>query len=704
MSDSSRQAPRSDGGEHPGQLELKSGDLSQSAADHLLTLTARAVQAPIAMVHLLDGKQLRLIGSYGLPAHWAAVPAVPIASTLGGLVILAGQPLVIDDAACDPRVPADWAGHSVGERAYVGFPIRDVAGDVVGVCGVLDPQPRRWQAAQIAAVDEGARACAAFVGEQQSAAGADRARRLLAALLDSLRTGVAACDADGRLVFANAANQQLNGPLPDQVDLRAWARQRLAQDPPASLPPAALPLLRALDGEHLDAVEVVVERLPERPSVLLADAQPITDAVGESLGAVVTLHDVTRQHSSALLKDCELSVRRILSGSDTGPVDELLTEAIATVGQTLGWAATEFWAIDEISNVLRRQLSWTDAVHVEPRDVPDQLRYGQGMPGRAWQTSEAVWAIDLSTDADARVQSHDWGNLRSAVTVPVPIGSVTRGVLCCYSTYTERADDARTVVMTGIAAYIGQFLERRRAGTLTAELDSSRDEYIALVGHEIRTPLTSIGAYTDLMLHDADQPVADRLTMLQVVQRNVAGLHTIIDKLLDIAGMQAGRITMDAQTMDLSALVRTAVATARTDGRGRNLDLDLDVPDQAVLWGDPQRLGQVVDELLANALAWADDASRITVTVTATGPITVLTISNIGQVIPPAERDRLFDRFFRTEGARLHAIPGIGLGLSLARTIAELHGGTITATSDEEPAGTTFAVCLPTQPPAPTPR
>jgi signal transduction histidine kinase len=287
------------------------------------------------------------------------------------------------------------------------------------------------------------------------------------------------------------------------------------------------------------------------------------------------------------------------------------------------------------------------------------------------------------------------------VTVPVPIGSLTRGVFSCYSVYPESPDDVRTAVMTGIAAHIGQFLERRRAGALTAELDHSRDEYIALVGHEIRTPLTSIGSYTDLLLDDPDLSADDRLAMLQVVRRNVTGLHTIIDKLLDIAGMQAGRIAVEPHDMDLSAIVRAGAARAVDHATDKTVDVDLDLPERTPLWGDPGRLSQVIDELLANAVAWAADGSRIAATVSTEGPTTQLTVSNTGPAIPEAERDRLFDRFFRTASAGQRAIPGTGLGLSLVRTIVEQHGGAVTATSDDHPSGTTITVRLPTEAPTP---
>lgn len=199
--------------------------------------------------------------------------------------------------------------------------------------------------------------------------------------------------------------------------------------------------------------------------------------------------------------------------------------------------------------------------------------------------------------------------------------------------------------MTGIAAHIGQFLERRRGWDLTTEVGHSRDEYIALVGHEIRTPLTSIESYTGLMIEEPDLPASDRIEMLQVVQRNTGCLHIIIDKLLDIAGPQSGHVTVSSERTDLSAITQAAIADVRARVADKDVTFDIDVPDEAIVWGDPRRLAQVVNELLSNALDWADAGSRIIVTVTSEGPVAQLTVSNTGQVIPAAEHERIFQRF-----------------------------------------------------------
>ena len=225
----------------PGRWDLPFGSLPQATADHLVALVAQAAQAPTAMVHLLQDELLRLLGAVGLPEWWAAAPSIPVSTTLGGLVIAQGMPVVISDVAVDTRVPPEAPEAASGARAYAGFPIHDADGELMGVCAVLDYQPRLWQPEQLSAVDEGAQACTALVVEQRSAARADDARRLLAALLDSLQTGVAACDADGRLVFSNVANEDLNGAMPHDIDLRAWTRQQVAHAPATSLPPATFP-------------------------------------------------------------------------------------------------------------------------------------------------------------------------------------------------------------------------------------------------------------------------------------------------------------------------------------------------------------------------------------------------------------------------------------------------------------------------------
>jgi signal transduction histidine kinase len=243
-------------------------------------------------------------------------------------------------------------------------------------------------------------------------------------------------------------------------------------------------------------------------------------------------------------------------------------------------------------------------------------------------------------------------------------------------------------MVTGVAPTLGAFLARRRAERLTAELDRAHDQYIALAGHELRTPLTTIQSYTDLLLDEAGL-TEDQVHMLTAVQRNAAGLRAVVLKLLDVAALRAGRLDLQTERMDLVRTLRE-VATA-----GHAHPIRLDVPGTAVIDGDPVRLRQVADELIANAQVWAADDTAVDISLRTDRHTTVLSVSNTGIPIRPDEREYLFDPFYRGADARHHGIPGAGLGLSLARAVIDQHGGTISVSEPDDPV-TTFTVRLPT--------
>ena len=260
-----------------GRPQPPCSSLSPESADHLVALIARAAQAPTATIHLLEGDRLRLVAASGPTTRGASAPDATTPDP-GRSVIADGLPVVITTMAPD-GAPDDAPGYPTDGPAYVGYPIRDAdraRSQASAPCWTTshgDGNPN-----SSTAVDQGAQACTAFVVEQRSAAAPTTHAGLLAALLDSLQTGVAACDAHGRLVFSNAANEDLNGPLPGDTDLRAWTRHPCRHTGPSTRRGAA----DARPGRRTPPRRRDhVERPQQRPSMLLADAQPITDAAGE---------------------------------------------------------------------------------------------------------------------------------------------------------------------------------------------------------------------------------------------------------------------------------------------------------------------------------------------------------------------------------------------------------------------------------------
>ena len=287
------------------------GGMSQGAADRLAALTARAAGSGCAMIHLAEGRHTRLIGGHNMPAGFEQQTRVPRSTTLAGIVLRTGFPVVVADTHADPRVPPDAPVLTVGLRSYAGFPVRSPDGDIVGVCAVMDYHPRDWQPDELTAVDDGAQACTAFVAEQQAREGEHRQRMFRDTLLDSMDTGVAACDANGTLVVINrslrerlqvpaaGASGDPSGRPPMQAE--EWlARLPITQPDGTPVGARQAPLLRALDGGHVRGVDQILHTRDGRRS-LRVNAHPITADTGELLGAVSVFHDVTEVHRAAEL-------------------------------------------------------------------------------------------------------------------------------------------------------------------------------------------------------------------------------------------------------------------------------------------------------------------------------------------------------------------------------------------------------------------
>jgi signal transduction histidine kinase len=225
------------------------------------------------------------------------------------------------------------------------------------------------------------------------------------------------------------------------------------------------------------------------------------------------------------------------------------------------------------------------------------------------------------------------------------------------------------------------------------ELDRMKDEFVALVSHELRTPLTSITGYLELVLDDPELS-PDHRRFLDVVDRNSARLLRLVSDLLLVAQIESGKLTLDLEEVDLAGLARDAAEGLRPVADARDIDLRLEAGPVSTLMGDPARLGQLLDNLVSNAVKFTEPGGRVVVALGAAGEDIVLAVSDDGIGIPAAEQRRLFDRFFRASTAQERAIEGTGLGLTIVNAIVRAHGGTIEVTS-EEGEGTTFRVRLP---------
>jgi signal transduction histidine kinase/ActR/RegA family two-component response regulator len=227
------------------------------------------------------------------------------------------------------------------------------------------------------------------------------------------------------------------------------------------------------------------------------------------------------------------------------------------------------------------------------------------------------------------------------------------------------------------------------------ESDRQKDEFLATISHELRTPLNSMVGWTALMRAEACS-VAVHARGLDVIERNAAAQKRIVEDLLEMSRMIAGKLQLEARRIDLVDAVAAAVESVRPAATARGVALEASLPSLAVwVHGDPDRLQQIAWNLLSNAVKFTPPGGRVTVEAGADSGSAFLRVSDTGPGIAPAFLPHVFERFRQADGSTTRSFGGLGLGLAIARHLAELHGGSVRAESAGQGRGATFVVTLP---------
>ncbi|MBL7258313.1 sensor histidine kinase [Paractinoplanes lichenicola] len=634
------------------------------APDALARLAARLLEAPEAQLTLVDREGVLLAGGQGPPdadiARWA--------------------------------VSAGRAVQREAPPAFLAVPVLDGAGLPVGALAVLDSAARRW-------TGENAR----ILTELTALASPGSSASFLSSLIDNLPVGVIACDADGDIAVVNRPVRELIG-LPAEAAPRLYptrATGALFDADGRVVPWRESPIQRAARGERVDT-DLVVRVAGRRERIIAATAQPILDDDGRHLGAVAVAREVTALRRAERFRDCHRAVEEALSVA--GSAAEAAPGVLAALGTTLGWPAAELWLADEDSGELSVGGRWC----APGRGLEEVLTFapikGSGITGRVWSTGRPIWVPDIADSASLRTPLERQraaaclrAGLRTVLAVPVRDADTVLGVLTCYGDAPEPHEDLLALLLDGVAARIGVYIALRRAEALARQLSRAKDDFIALVSHEMRTPLTSIVASASMLGDEQSGLDEESRAMVDAVHRNATSLRAVVDTLLDLAGLDSGHVALRVEPVDLSDVVDSALAAARPHAVANGVRLHYEREEPLPLHGDRRRLRQVVDDLLANAIKYSPRGGDVEVTLVERAGVAELSVADHGIGTPAEERDRVFDRFYRASNVRHQGIAGKGLGLSLARTIVNLHGGTIRL-SGHPPHGTTVLIRLPISP------
>jgi PAS domain S-box-containing protein len=239
-------------------------------------------------------------------------------------------------------------------------------------------------------------------------------------------------------------------------------------------------------------------------------------------------------------------------------------------------------------------------------------------------------------------------------------------------------------------AYLGRVWTLREV-TEARQVDRIKDALVATVSHELRTPLTSIIGYLELL--GTGEPLGEEdARFVDIVRRNAARLQRMVEELLFLSRVDVGGLEFELDDVDVVELARTALGSADPAAAAKRITLEYDGPDTLHARADGNRLGQVFDNLVSNAIKFTPERGRVKVTLGSENGAIVASVCDTGVGIPLAEQSRLFERFFRSSATR--DLPGTGLGLTIVRAIVEGHGGSVVCTSNDG-EGTTFTFTLP---------
>ncbi|BAY28216.1 signal transduction histidine hinase [Nostoc carneum NIES-2107] len=249
-------------------------------------------------------------------------------------------------------------------------------------------------------------------------------------------------------------------------------------------------------------------------------------------------------------------------------------------------------------------------------------------------------------------------------------------------------------------------LEAERAQLLTQEQSAraaaetanhAKDEFLSILSHELRNPLNSLLGWAQLLQRPNLEPGIINQG-LEAINRSATDQAQLIEDLLDISRISAGRLRLDAEPIELLQIITAAIEVVSFSAAAKNISIEsrLDSTPRSIN-GDPHRLQQVMWNLLSNAIKFTPNEGRVNITLNYTDFSAQIQVSDTGKGIKPDFLPHIFERFRQADGTRKRSNPGLGLGLSIVRHLVELHGGTVEAESPGENQGATFTVRLPLQ-------
>ena len=528
-----------------------------------------------------------------------------------------------------------------------------------------------------------------FAAHHPASSGSDLLdrRELARTIAENSTQGFAMMDRNGYCIYANRAWLDMTGYSADEIGAKPLHYLVHHHHPDGRpYPLEDCPIDRALP-ENFDvrAHEDLFFRKDGTAFHVACAASPIFEA-GEPVATVIEIRDVSEQKRQAASQreselraiqsanEAEQQRQRLSAFLDAAPVGIAMADANGKL-LLLNRANRELWGsnmptAEGVDEYMQYKGWWADG----------GPRHGQRLQSGEWALARALHGHDVENDV-VEIQPFDDPGVRKTIALSArPIR------------------DARGEVTGGVVAQV-DITAQRRADEALRQADRNKDEFIAVLAHELRNPLAPIRAAVDLFKRrGSDDPLLERAT--EAMGRQISHITRLVDDLLDVARISRGRIELRTETCDLARIVAQTVEDYRPSVEAKGVTLRVDVPDHPV-WvaGDSARLAQIIGNLLHNAVKFTAHGNGIRVSLhggaDGQSDQAVLTVQDEGVGMSRALIETLFRPFAQASQGIGRSSGGLGLGLALVKGLAQLHGGDVSAESAGPGMGSIFTVRLP---------
>jgi PAS domain S-box-containing protein len=504
-------------------------------------------------------------------------------------------------------------------------------------------------------------------------------------MIDALPVAIYTTDAEGRLTHFNPAAAELSGHAPELGTDQWRVCWKLYYPDGAPMADEERPMSRVLRGEAIDesGVEAIIERPDGLRKNIVAQPRALRNARGKIIGAINCLYDITEhKHAEAAMAHMAAMVEWSDDAIISKDLNGIITSWNKGAEKLFGYTSAE--VIGKPVMILIPP----GRVDEEPY-ILDRIRRGEVIDHyETVRHRKDGREIDISLTVSP---------IRDKSGKVIGASKIARDITERKRTETEREE---------------MLLKESKARAAAENANRCKDEFLTIVSHELRSPLTAILGYNRMLR--VSLPEVEKLRQsCDIIERNAKTQLQLIEDLLDTARIVSGKLRLESRKLDINPMIADVVdmmrplaetkgVRLRIAGCGSRIEVDaaqaetaICDPQPAIVLGDAARLQQIVWNLLSNAIKFTPADGSVELRVERTEEQISIIVSDTGKGIQPEFLPNIFDRFSQANSSSSQRYSGLGLGLSLVKHLSEMHGGKIEAASEGLGRGATFSVTLP---------